>query len=248
MDDEREPSAHLTLGRVTELLAQGEIELLGQVLSSSNVIFVVRVDDGDWGSLAIYKPHRGETPLWDFPQGALGQREVAAYVLAQALGWPAIPPTVLRDGPYGPGSLQLYIDAVPGANYFTFGEERPEALKAVALFDVVTNNADRKGGHLLLDNEGHIWAIDHALTFHVEPKLRTVIWDFAGEPIPAPYAADLRHLQEALEEPEGPLGMLDHLLDAAEVDALRGRVAHLLNRGTFPVPDSSRRHIPWPVV
>jgi hypothetical protein len=233
---------------VTALLTEGEIELLGQVLSSSNIIFVVRVDDGDLRTMAIYKPHRGETPLWDFPQGTLCQREVAAYVLAQALGWPAIPPTVLREGPYGPGSLQLYIDAVPEANYFTFGEERQEALMAVALFDAVTNNADRKGGHLLLDHEGHIWAIDHALTFHSEPKLRTVIWDFAGDPIPETYRADLRCVQDALEGPSEPLTALNHLLSAEEMTALRDRLSQLVTRGTFPRPDASRRQIPWPVV
>jgi hypothetical protein len=248
MERDRGPTEDITVRRVTALLAEGEVELLGQVLSSSNVIFLARVDDGDLHTLAIYKPHRGETPLWDFPQGTLCQREVAAYLLAQALGWPAIPPTVLREGPYGPGSLQLYIDAVPEANYFTFGEERPEELMAVALFDVVTNNADRKGGHLLLDGAGRIWAIDHALTFHVEPKLRTVIWDFAGAPIPKTYLADLRRLQDALEAPTGPSAALDRLLSAQEGVALRDRLSQLVTRGTFPLPDPSRRQIPWPVI
>ena len=154
--------------------------VLGQILSSSNYAFLARVDDGELQALAVYKPRRGEVPLWDFAPGTLCMREVAAYVLSHALGWPLIPPTVLRDGSYGPGVVQLYIEADVDAHYFTFREERRADLVPVALFDIVTNNADRKGGHLLLDRDSRIWAIDHALTFHAEPKLRTVIWDFAG--------------------------------------------------------------------
>jgi len=224
------------------------VELLGQILSSSNIIFLTSVDDGELQAMAVYKPRRGERSLWDFSHGTLCTREVAAYVVSQALGWPLIPPTVLRDGPYGPGALQLYIDADPEANYFTFREERLPDLLPVALFDILVNNADRKGGHLLLDIRGHIWAIDNALTFHTESKLRTVIWDFAGQPIPEEYQAVLRRLQEHLAGESAPCQMLAKLLIEDEVAALQGRLAALLEDGFFPHPDPTRRQVPWPVV
>ena len=184
--------------QVVQLLLEGRLELVGQILSSSNVIFLVSVIEDDLQALAVYKPYRGERPLWDFPQGTLCLREVAAYVISRALGWPLIPPTVLREGPHGIGALQLFIDADPQATYFSLCEERQADLFPVALFDILANNADRKGGHLLLDEWERIWAIDNALTFHVEPKLRTVIWDFAGESIPEAYQVDLRELKEQL--------------------------------------------------
>jgi uncharacterized repeat protein (TIGR03843 family) len=234
--------------RAILLLSQGQVELVGQIMSSSNVIFLARVDDGNLQSLAIYKPRRGERPLWDFAHGTLCLREVAAYVLSQMLGWPLIPPTVLRDGPYGPGALQLFIDADHEANYFTFREERWPDLLPVVLFDVLTNNADRKGGHLLLDHWDRIWAIDNALTFHAEPKLRTVIWDFGGEPIPGEYLADLRRLQERLAGKDALRQALADLLSEAEIAALRARLAKLLQDAAFPHPDPTRRQVPWPVV
>jgi hypothetical protein len=236
--------------RVVQLLLEGRVELVGQVLPSSNTIFLAGVIDQDMRmqTLAIYKPHRGERPLWDFPQGTLCLREVAAYVVSRALGWPLIPPTVLRDGPHGIGALQFFIDADPEADYFSFCEERRPDLLPVALFDLLANNADRKGGHLLLDHWGRIWAIDNALTFHVEPKLRTVIWDFAGEPIPDPYQADLRGLQEQLAN-EAPLReMLARLLTGEEIAALGARLAALLEHPAFPHPDPRHRQVPWPLV
>ncbi len=234
--------------RAIQLLSQGQVELVGQILDSSNVIFVARVDDADLQSLAIYKPRQGERPLWDFAHGTLCLREVATYVLSQMLGWPLIPPTVLRDGPYGPGALQLFIDADYEANYFTFREERLPDLLPVALFDILINNADRKGGHLLLDRWGRIWAIDNALTFHTEPKLRTVIWDFGGKAIPAEYLADLRQLHKDLAG-EGALRQtLADLLAEDEFAALQTRLAALLENAAFPHPDPTRRQVPWPVV
>ncbi len=230
------------------LLSQGRMELLGQILSSSNTIFLAKVDDGELQTLAIYKPKRGESPLWDFPHGTLCLREVASYAVSQALGWPLIPPTVLRNGPYGPGALQLYIDARPEANYFTFPEEYLPDLLPVALFDILANNADRKGGHLLLDAMDRIWAIDNALTFHAAPKLRTVIWDFAGLPIPEEYLAALRQLQVYLAH-EGPLRQtLSGLLREDEIAALQARLEALVESKSFPHPDPARRQIPWPMV
>jgi uncharacterized repeat protein (TIGR03843 family) len=234
--------------RVVQLLLEGRLELVGQILSSSNVIFLVSVTGDDVQTLAVYKPHRGERPLWDFPQGTLCLREVAAYVVSRALGWPLIPPTVLRDGPHGIGALQLFIDADPEATYFSLCEEREADLFPVALFDILANNADRKGGHLLLDEWDRIWAIDNALTFHVEPKLRTVIWDFAGEPIPEAYQADLRELQEQLTGEGSLRETLAKLLAEEEIAALNARLATLLENPVLPHSDPSRRQVPWPLV
>lgn len=234
--------------RAIRLLSHGQVELVGQIMSSSNAIFMTRVDDGDLQSLAIYKPQRGERPLWDFDHGTLCLREVATYVLSQTLGWPLVPPTVLRDGPYGPGALQLYIDADYEANYFTFREEQLLDLCPVALFDVLANNADRKGGHLLLDPWNRIWAIDNALTFHSEPKLRTVIWDFAGEPIPEEYLADLRQLREHMALENALRQALTALLAEDEIAALQVRLTELLESAIFPHPDPTRRQVPWPIV
>jgi len=234
--------------RAIQLLSQGQVELVGRIVSSSNAIFMTRVDDGELESLAIYKPRRGERPLWDFEHGTLCLREVAAYLLSQMLGWPLVPPAVLRDGPYGPGAFLLFIDADYEANYFTFREERLPDLFPIALFDVLANNADRKGGHLLLDHWSHIWAIDNALTFHPGPKLRTVIWDFAGESIPKEYLADLRQLQGQLSGKGALRQVLADLLAEDEIVALQARLAELLESATFPYPDPTHRHVPWPMV
>jgi uncharacterized repeat protein (TIGR03843 family) len=248
MENDTAPAVVAELERVVRLLSRGRVGLLGQIPWSSNAIFLTCVEDDDLQALAVYKPRRGERPLWDFPHGTLCLREVAACVLSQALGWPLIPPTVLRDGSHGPGALQLYIDADPEATYFSFRDERKSDLLPIALFDILVNNADRKGGHLLLDGWSRIWAIDNALTFHSEPKLRTVIWDFAGEPIPEAYQADLRQLQEHLAC-ESPLRqMLAKLLIEEEIAALQARLEALLENPVFLRPDPTCRQIPWPVV
>ncbi|MDY7078551.1 MAG: SCO1664 family protein [Chloroflexota bacterium] len=248
METEKASAVAIGLERAIRLLSHGRVEPLGQILSSSNVIFLTRVDDGDLQSLAIYKPRRGERPLWDFAYGTLYRREVAAHAVSQALGWPLIPPTVLCDGPYGPGALQLYIDADPEANYFTLRDDRLPDLLPVALFDFLANNADRKGGHLLLDRWDRIWAIDNALTFHPEPKLRTVIWDFAGGPIPEQYKGDLCRLQELLSSEGALCQTLNSLLVEDEITALQARLAKLLESAAFPHSDPTRRQVPWPVV
>ena len=229
-------------------LARGRMEPVKQFVRSWNQVFLMRVEDGERQGLAIYKPRAGEYPLWDFPRGTLCLREVASYRLSRALGWPRIPPTVLRDGPYGLGMVQQFIEADPKANYFTLQESQRANLLPVALFDHLVNNADRKGGHLLLDPEGHIWAIDHALTFHVEPKLRTVIWDFVGEPIPAPYPEDLIRLRGQLEAGQPLQQDLARFLSLADLDGLRRRLDHLLALNRFPHPDPQRAHLPRPLV
>lgn len=229
---------HLALG-----LRDGEIELLGRMPDSSNATFLVEVRGDPEPRLAVYKPARGERRLWDFPPG-LHLRELASYFLSEALGWGIVPPTVVRDGPLGVGSLQLFIEADFEQHYFTLVEDERhhDQLRKVCLFDLVANSTDRKGGHLLLDPTGHLWAIDNGLTFHSEPKLRTVIWEFGGQPIPPGPLADVQELTEA-GVPEG----LADLLDPPEVEALLLRARAIVDSGVFPVDLTGRRH-PWPVL
>jgi hypothetical protein len=197
---------------------------------------------------AVYKPARGERPLWDFPEGSLAQREVAAYVISRALGWDLVPPTVLRpDGPAGPGSLQLFVDADPERHYFRFNQAEKQRLRPAALFDLLINNADRKGGHVLLGESDHLWLIDHGVCFHVEDKLRTVIWDFVGEPIPGELLAGLRIFRRALKEDAALQAELAALLSAPELSALQARAGRLLRLKCFPPPGAGRPY-PWPLV
>lgn len=228
------------------LLEHGELELLGLLPRSSNYTFLAKATDGAAEALAVYKPRRGEAPLWDFPEGTLCQREVAAFVVADALGWPAVPPTVLREGPEGPGSVQRFVEFDPQQHFFTMQDERPDDFRRVALFDVVVNNADRKSGHCLLSTEGMPFCIDHGVCFHEEPKLRTVIWDFAGEQIPPPLLDDLRGFGERLSA-QALRGALGELLSERELDAMDARLAALVAAGCFPEPGSDRPY-PWPPV
>jgi len=247
--DERAPGdrAPVTeMAATLRALERGDLEPLGLLPRSSNSTFLVKISDGHEDTLAVYKPVAGETPLYDFPQGTLAAREVAAYVLAEALGWPRIPPTVLRDGPHGPGSVQRFVPFDPDEHFFTMQETRADEFRRVALFDVVVNNADRKGGHCLLGQDGELFVVDHGVCFHVEPKLRTVIWDFVGEPIPPAVAADLRALAPSLEDGEVRDRLLE-LLSPAEVEATSERLAELLSAGRFPEPGPGRPY-PWPVV
>jgi uncharacterized repeat protein (TIGR03843 family) len=248
-DSDREHALRtIDIDTALRALSRGRMTVIGQIMASSNYAFLARIEHDDLQALAVYKPRRGEIPLWDFPSGTLCVREVAAYVLSRALGWPKVPPTVLRDGVYGPGMLQLFIDCDPQDHYFTFRDERSRDLIPVALFDLLTNNADRKGGHLLLDREGTIWAIDHALTFHTEPKLRTVIWDFAGEAVPPEYLDDLSELVGQLAPGTAFRGVMGKLVTEGELDALSHRAEAVVEHGRFPVPDPERRQIPWPPV
>jgi hypothetical protein len=202
------------------------------------------VTAGERSILAVYKPQLGETPLWDFPEGTLCLREVAASVLASALGWPAVPPTVLRDGPRGIGAVQLFVQADYEEHYFTLREDRLKDFLPVAAFDVVVNNADRKGGHCLLGPEGTIWLIDHGVCFAEEPKLRTVIWDFAERPVPEGLLAEVRRVGQALRSGRLRTEMLA-LLTEGEVDATAARAEALVRTGCYPAP-FGRRPYPWP--
>jgi uncharacterized repeat protein (TIGR03843 family) len=228
------------------LLERGDLEVLGLLPRASNFTFLARVSDGAEQTLAVYKPRSGEAPLWDFAEGSLAAREVAAFVVADALGWPWVPPTVLREGPHGPGSVQRFVAFDPNQHYLTMQRDHPDAFRRIALFDVVANNADRKSGHCLLAEDGRIFVVDHGVCFNEEPKLRTVIWDFVGEPIPADMARDIRSLQAGLAS--GPLrARLETLLTAREVDATAERAAALIGSGCFPEPGPGRP-FPWPVV
>jgi uncharacterized repeat protein (TIGR03843 family) len=215
---------------------------------SSNYTFVIELTRGAQRGFGVYKPARGEAPLWDFPTGTLYKRECASYELAQLLGWDLVPPTVVREGEAGVGSLQLFVAANEDTNFFTLRESHRDALFQMAVFDLIANNADRKGGHCLAGPEGALWGVDNGLTFHVQRKLRTVIWDFAGEPIPEALMADVRVLMAGLcgEERATPEA-LGGLIDGREIEALRRRVTSVVEHPVMPEPQS-RHDVPWPLV
>ena len=229
-------------------LAAGEIEVLGALPESSNAALLVRCVATDDTVLAVYKPMRGEAPLWDFPDGTLHRREVAAFEVARALGWPRVPPTVLRDGPFGPGSMQRFISFDPAEHFFTLEVEHADTFRRVAMFDLAVNNADRKGGHCLLDEDDEIWVIDHGVCFAVEPKLRTVIWTFVDEPLPADAVDDLRRVHDGLTEGGEIAATLGALLAPDEVAATADRIDRLLADGRFPEPEPGVRPFPWPPI
>lgn len=257
MSAPHEPSPSITTARlwapdrldILDLLADATVIGSQWVASGSNEVFLLDLEDSEAGrGLAIYKPQRGEAPLWDFPSGSLYRREVASYQLSRFLGWPNIPPTIARDGPYGVGALQCFVPTVSGAHYFSFREERVAEVQAIAVFDLLTNNADRKAGHCLLGLDGRVWAIDHGLTFHVEPKLRTVIWDFVGKPLPERLVADVGRLAEALASEPALATGLRSLLEAAEIRSLERRSQALIERPVFPEPPANRRSVPMPMI
>ncbi len=273
------------------VLEDGELKVLGQVREASNAVLYCEIPDGDATVTCVYKPVAGERPLWDFPDGTLAQREVAAYLVSEATGWGLIPPTVLRDGPYGEGMVQLWVeqpardgedradgddggdgDAPDGDELLALTEDAEPApgwkavvraeledgrsallvhaddarLRRMAVLDAVLNNADRKGGHLLPAADGRIYGIDHGVTFHTEDKLRTLLWGWAGEPLPAEAVDVLKGLTADLS---GALGeRLAELLTGAETAALRARVARLLETGVHPAPGGQWPSIPWPPV
>lgn len=244
--DERPLGTELTRASVPPAIESGALELLGLLPNSSNYTFLARATPSPPGdpTLAVYKPHRGESPLWDFPEGSLGRREVAAYLVSVALGWPNVPPTVLREGPEGPGSVQLFVPFEPQEHYFTLQERFPDAFRAIAAFDLAVNNADRKGGHILTDEAGRVWGIDHGVTFSVEDKLRTVLWGWAGESIPDDVMIDVGRLHDTLGDGFDPV---DRWLDDEERETLRQRVRSLLRFPQFPQPSGRWPAIPWPV-
>jgi len=228
------------------LLMHGTMDVEGLVPWGSNYTFLVTIREGARATLAIYKPSRGERPLWDFPTGTLANREVAAYRVSQALGWPHIPPTILREGPEGIGMVQLFVELVDGQHFFTLRDAHRAEMQRIAVFDAIINNTDRKGGHVLLGENGAIWCIDHGVTFHERYKLRTVIWDFTRQPIPAQLIADMGTLRAHLTRGDAVFDSLRELLSPREIRALRSRLDELIERGTFPEPPEDWPPVPWP--
>jgi len=231
------------------LLLTGALDITGQFTWGSNFTFLTKVRRDGSELEAVYKPQRGERPLWDFPAETLAGREVAAFLVSEALGWDLVPPTVFRpDGPLGPGSLQVHVTHDPEQHYFNFDAETRQRLRQVALFDLLVNNADRKGGHILLGAQGKLWLIDHGISFHAEPKLRTVVWDFVGEEFPADLLLDLQHLEKQLKPKVGLRKELAVYLNDKELAALSARLAQLLAERRFPAPPEGARATPWPLV
>jgi len=239
----------LPFDRGLRLVAEGEISIEGQIPWSSNSTFFVAVRDDTAAANAVYKPRRGERPLWDFATGTLHLREMAAFVVSEAIGWRLVPPTAIRDGPFGPGALQLFIPHDPAEHYLALRTPDSNAAMRIAAFDVVINNADRKAGHVLHAADGMLWAIDHGVSFHEEPKLRTVIWDFGGRPVPGDLIADIARFADNLDDVTWPVRTrLAGLLTVQELDALRARTRRFLSLGTFPELDEDSWSIPWPPV
>ncbi len=229
------------------LLEQAEIVAHEMVPAGTNYTFAVLMSAGGRSQfLAIYKPQRGENPLWDFPDGTLYLRERAAYLTSRELGWPNVPPTTLREGPYGVGMVQLYVSTEGQPDFFAFRHRRHRDLMEIALFDLLVNNADRKAGHCLLGVDGRVWAIDHGLTFNVAPKLRTVLWDFCGELIPERLLSDLETLRDDTSRRQGLREQLEPCLQSDEIDALFRRLESILQARRFPQLDP-RRNVPWPL-
>ena len=269
------PSTQEEVARVLDVLAFGEIEIEGRLMDASNMALRGQLELDDIRTRVIYKPVQGERSLWDFPDGTLAARESAAFVLSAVGGWNLVPPTVLREGPLGPGSVQLWVDALEGAaqslvDVVTRAElepgwlpvfeaqladgtavvvayaDRPE-LASAAVFDAVINNADRKGSHLVLDQSGTLWGFDHGVSCHAEPKLRTVLWGWVGQPLPEAELARLEELSGWLSTARSLLSRtLTGLLSPAEVEAVGRRIAGLLATGRFPQPNSRGPAVPWP--
>lgn len=236
--------------KVLNHLKKGEIKLEGRFIHGSNYTFLVKIfPEEALPFLAVYKPVEGERSLWDFPENTLAQREVAAFLIAEALGWQFVPPTVFRnDGPYGPGSVQLFIEHDADLHYFNFGDAEIQRLRPVVLFDLLINNADRKGGHIILGEDQHLWLIDHGLCFHEEEKLRTVLWDFAGEAIPVELRAALEKILSKLGASSELLDKLGKFLFPVEIAALLKRTKALITCKEFPFPPKDRRGYPFPPI
>ncbi len=246
--DESQPQ-QLDASRILEALALGEMSVEASMPYSSNYTLLSTVDYEDVRLLGIYKPRRGERPLWDFPRGTLYRREVAAYLVSDALGFNFVPPTVLRDGPYGVGMVQLFIENDEESHLFTMLKQGgyEDVIRRPCAFDVLVNNADRKGGHALKGLDGRLWAIDHGICFHFEPKLRTVLWDFVGEPLPDDVLQPLCGLRERLDANDPVAQTLADLLEKSEMRALRRRLNRLIDDRCFPAPGPGPS-VPWPPV
>ncbi|MEM7274431.1 MAG: phosphatidylinositol kinase [Actinomycetota bacterium] len=246
MTDEADRSAFdLPADQLLELFENGEMDVEGRMPYSSNTTLLVTVtDDEDRTHRAIYKPGRGERPLWDFPS-ELYRREVAMYRLADALGWDVVPPTTLGIGPLGEGSVQAFVDADFEQHYFTLHEDGvgTSDLQRLCVLDLIANNTDRKSGHCLLGRDGRIYGIDHGLSFHAQFKLRTVMWDYVGQPIPAEILAAVERFVDA-----GPPVELTCLLDRIENDAMMARAAAVVDEARFPEDETGGHRWPWPLV
>lgn len=233
---------------ILKLLEQGRLEMEGLVPWGSNYTFLVQVCHEQGQLDAIYKPSRGERPLWDFARGTLAHRERAAFLVSEALGWNLVPPTILRDGPHGWGSLQYFIDHDSQQHYLTLAGRFGEQVKRIALFDALVNNADRKSGHVLLGNGNRLWAIDHGVCFHSENKLRSVIWEYAGEPLPETMLKELNLFRSwMLSGEDARRRQMDELLSEPEMEALGRRLDTLVELGRYPNPGPGR-HYPWPLI
>ena len=232
---------NLNATELQQALQHGGLELKGQFMLGSNYTFLVDVTYADQTYPAVYKPKRGEQPLWDFPESSLAHREVAAYLISESLGLHIVPFTILReDGPYGAGSLQQFIDYDPEYHYFNFTSEDKDLLRPVVLFDLLINNADRKGGHVFFENDTHkLFAIDHGICFHEEDKLRTVLWDFSGQPIPDDLLARLTLSPNLLAD-------LEPHLSPNEIAALQARTDSIRKKRLFHRQPRDRRAMPWP--
>jgi uncharacterized repeat protein (TIGR03843 family) len=237
------------LDAVMSRLASGELQPRGFLMNASNHTLLAQVGPRAWELHAIYKPRRGERPLWDFPPGTLCQRETAAWVVSDFLGWDIVPPTVLRDGPLGEGSVQLFVPHNPGVHYFTLVEDdcHHRDLARIATFDLLVNNADRKASHVLLGDDGRLYGVDHGVCFHVQGKLRTVIWDLGPASVDAAWKADLARLAGALTDRAHDLrAALCGLLSEPELEMLAGRAEALQRLDTLPNLAADRRPYPWP--
>jgi uncharacterized repeat protein (TIGR03843 family) len=245
MPDGLTPPVELDVDDALALLSAGELAVEGRLIDASNATLYCAVSADGVTAACVYKPVAGERPLWDFPDGSLAEREVAAYELSQATGWAIVPPTVYRDGPLGPGMVQLWIAQDESVDVVGLIRRRDAlALRRIAVFDAVINNADRKGGHLLPTDDGHIYGVDHGVSFHVEDKLRTVLWQWAGNRLPAEIVADLEALRAQLDLELGE--RLHELLTTREVRRAMRRVDRLLSTGRHPEPSGDWPPVPWP--
>jgi uncharacterized repeat protein (TIGR03843 family) len=231
-------------GEAARLLREGEIDLEGRLLDASNVTLVGTIRTGELSAECVYKPVAGERPLWDFPDGTLAGREVSAFLVSEATGWRVVPPTVLRDGPFGTGMVQLWVDGDERVDLAAFVRRDDPALRRMAVFDAVVNNADRKGGHIIPMPGGHVHGVDHGICFSVDPKLRTLLWRWAGQRLTAEAVEVLERLGDELR---GELGeQLHEHLTRAEVRCTQRRVAELLRTGRHPEPSGDWPALPWP--
>jgi hypothetical protein len=233
-------------GAAHQLLTDGALEVVGRLVEASNTTLYCRISTASAEATCVYKPEAGERPLWDFPDGTLARRELAAYLVSELTGWAIVPPTVYRDGPYGPGMVQLWIDIDDQVDLIELLSSDDPRLRRMAVFDAVINNADRKGGHLLPTPDGHLYGVDHGVCFAADDKLRTLLWRWAGQPLPLEAVAVLVRLRSQLSQELG--AELAALLMADEITALDQRIARLLGSGRYPMPNPDWPAIPWPPV